>query len=49
MLFRSADPLAQKLLAGEFKEGDHIFVDANQEGVLTFRKLEQTAQELVTV
>ena len=44
-----ADPLAQKLLAGEFKEGDHIFVDANQEGVLTFRKLEQTAQELVTV
>src|SRR5207248_9894354 len=25
------DPLAQKLLAGEFKEGDHILIDADLE------------------
>ncbi|HZO88617.1 MAG TPA: ATP-dependent chaperone ClpB [Chthonomonadaceae bacterium] len=41
-----ADPLAQKLLAGEFKEGDHIVVDADPEGRLVFRK--QEAPEPVT-
>jgi ATP-dependent Clp protease ATP-binding subunit ClpB len=40
------DPLSQKLLAGEFREGDHIIMDANPEGVLTFRKEE--AREPVT-
>jgi ATP-dependent Clp protease ATP-binding subunit ClpB len=40
------DPLAQKLLAGEFKEGDHILVDADPEGGLTFVK--QEAREPVT-
>src|SRR5581483_4016483 len=42
-----ADPLAQKLLAGEFKEGDHILVDADPEGRLTFQK--QEAGEPVAV
>ncbi|MDW8206845.1 MAG: ATP-dependent chaperone ClpB [Chloroherpetonaceae bacterium] len=32
------DPLAQKLLAGEFREGDTVVVDADAEGVLFFRK-----------
>jgi ATP-dependent Clp protease ATP-binding subunit ClpB len=36
-----ADPLAQRLLAGEFREGDEILVDADPEGVLTFRKQEE--------
>jgi ATP-dependent Clp protease ATP-binding subunit ClpB len=40
------DPLSQKLLAGEFREGDQIVADANSEGVLTFRKEE--AKEPVT-
>jgi ATP-dependent Clp protease ATP-binding subunit ClpB len=43
-----ADPLAQRILAGEFREGDHILVDADAEGVLNFRKQEQNALELVT-
>ncbi len=34
------DPLSQKLLAGEFREGDQIIVDADTEGVLSFRKQE---------
>jgi ATP-dependent Clp protease ATP-binding subunit ClpB len=34
------DPMAQNLLAGEFREGDTIVVDADAEGVLTFRKQE---------
>jgi ATP-dependent Clp protease ATP-binding subunit ClpB len=42
-----ADPLAQKLLAGEFREGDHILVDANPEGLMTFQK--QEAGEPVAV
>ncbi len=41
------DPLAQKLLAGEFKEGDHILVDADAEGRLLFHKQED--KEPVTV
>jgi ATP-dependent Clp protease ATP-binding subunit ClpB len=40
-----ADPLAQRLLAGEFREGDQIVVDADPEGVLSFRK--QKASEPV--
>lgn len=40
-----ADPLAQKLLAGEFRAGDHILVDANPEGVLHFRKKPQPDSE----
>ncbi|HLK56701.1 MAG TPA: type VI secretion system ATPase TssH, partial [Chthonomonadaceae bacterium] len=35
------DPLAQRLLAGEFHEGDHIVVDADAEGVLSFRHEEE--------
>ena len=34
------DPLAQRLLSGEFREGDTIVVDADPEGVLTFRRQE---------
>lgn len=39
-----ADPLAQKLLAGEFHEGDHVLVDANEEGVLSFRRATEPVQ-----
>ena len=39
-----ADPLAQRILAGEFREGEHILVDADAEGVLNFRKQEQNAR-----
>ena len=35
-----ADPLAQHILSGEFREGDSILVDADSEGLLTFRKQE---------
>jgi ATP-dependent Clp protease ATP-binding subunit ClpB len=41
------DPLAQKLLSGEFREGDTVLVDADAEGALSFRKQEQ--REAVTV
>ena len=41
-----ADPLAQRLLGGEFREGDHIVVDADAEGLLSFRK--DNAANLVT-
>jgi len=37
------DPLAQKVLSGEFKEGDTVFVDA-QDGKIVFWS-EQYAQE----
>ena len=37
------DPLAQKVLSGEFKEGDTVFVDA-QEGKIVFWS-EQYAQQ----
>jgi hypothetical protein len=43
----SEGPIVQKLLAGEFKEGDHILVDADPEGVLRFQK--QEAGEPVAV
>jgi hypothetical protein len=32
------DPLATKLLRGEFKPGDHVVVDEGPDGNLTFRK-----------
>ena len=34
------DPLSQRLLAGEFKEGDHIIVDADKQENLFFTKQE---------
>jgi ATP-dependent Clp protease ATP-binding subunit ClpB len=37
------DPLAQRLLTGEFREGDHIIVDADSEGHLTFAKQAELA------
>jgi ATP-dependent Clp protease ATP-binding subunit ClpB len=40
------DPLAQKLLSGEFKEGEQIVVDVDPDGALTFTK--QEAREPVT-
>ena len=33
-----SDPLAQRILSGDFREGDSITVDANSEGVLSFHK-----------
>ena len=36
-----ADPLAQRILSGEFREGDHIWIDANPEGILVFHKAEE--------
>ena len=42
-----ADPLAQRLLGGEFREGDHIVVAADAEGLLAFHK--ENAAELATV
>jgi ATP-dependent Clp protease ATP-binding subunit ClpB len=39
-----ADPLAQKLLASEFREGDHILVDANAEGVLSFQRAPEVVE-----
>jgi ATP-dependent Clp protease ATP-binding subunit ClpB len=35
------DPLAQRLLTGDFREGEHILVDATPEGALTFTKQEE--------
>ncbi len=35
------DPLSQQLLAGEFREGDHILVDADEQENLLFKKQEQ--------
>ena len=37
------DPLAKRMLSGEFPEGSHIEVDAGHEGILTFRKAEPVA------
>ncbi len=37
-----ADPLAQRLLAGTFREGDAIVIDADAEGVLCFTQRERT-------
>jgi ATP-dependent Clp protease ATP-binding subunit ClpC len=38
-------PLSRKLLAGEFKAGDFIFVDADEREGIVFRKREGTAAE----
>ncbi len=38
-----SDPLAQRILSGEFREGDAIEVDANSEGVLAFHKAGERA------
>jgi ATP-dependent Clp protease ATP-binding subunit ClpB len=35
------DPLAQRLLAGAFREGDQILVDAAPDGALTFARTEE--------
>src|SRR5690606_11604662 len=32
------DPLAEKILDGEFEEGDKVFIDADEEGKMTFTK-----------
>ena len=40
-----ADPLAQRLLAGTFREGDHIVIDASDEGVLSFTHQKKTQEE----
>ena len=32
------DPLATKLLRGEFKAGDHVVVDEGSDGNITFTK-----------
>ena len=37
------DPLAQQILAGSFREGDQIVVDANAEGKLEFNPAEVVA------
>lgn len=37
------DPLAQRLLAGEFREGDAIEVDAGGEGVISFNHVRELA------
>ncbi len=37
-----ADPLSQRLLSGDFRESEHIEVDADSEGVLRFRKQEDS-------
>ena len=38
-------PLSRKLLAGEFKSGDFIFVDADEREGIVFRKRESAASE----
>jgi len=36
--------LAQRLLAGTFREGDHSVIDANEEGVLSFTHQTETPE-----
>jgi ATP-dependent Clp protease ATP-binding subunit ClpB len=43
------DPLAQKILRGEFKPGDHIVVDEGKGDSLDFKKGERPAQAAATV
>jgi ATP-dependent Clp protease ATP-binding subunit ClpB len=43
------DPLAQKILRGEFKPGDHIVVDEGKGDSLDFKKSERPAQAAATV
>jgi ATP-dependent Clp protease ATP-binding subunit ClpB len=37
------DPLATRLLRGEFKAGDHVVVDEGKDGAIEFRKGERAA------
>jgi ATP-dependent Clp protease ATP-binding subunit ClpB len=43
------DPLATKLLRGEFKAGDHVVVDEGPDGNLTFKKGEPAVEGEVVV
>jgi ATP-dependent Clp protease ATP-binding subunit ClpB len=43
------DPLATKLLRGEFKAGDHVVVDEGKDGSITFSKGEPPAPEKVVI
>jgi ATP-dependent Clp protease ATP-binding subunit ClpC len=46
MLQRKVEsPLSRKLLAGEFKAGDFIFVDADEKEGIVFRKRESAPSE----
>ncbi|HET6921570.1 MAG TPA: type VI secretion system ATPase TssH, partial [Anaeromyxobacteraceae bacterium] len=38
------DPLATRLLRGDFKPGDHVVVDEGQDGALAFKKGERPAE-----
>jgi ATP-dependent Clp protease ATP-binding subunit ClpB len=41
------DPLAKRVLAGEFRDGDTIEVDTGHEGQLTFHRVEKAEPVLV--
>ncbi len=43
------DPLATKLLRGEFKAGDHVVVDEGADGNITFKKGERAVEGEVVV
>jgi hypothetical protein len=43
------DPLATKLLRGEFKPGDHVVVAEGQDGSIEFRKGERALEGEVIV
>jgi ATP-dependent Clp protease ATP-binding subunit ClpB len=43
------DPLATKLLRGEFKAGDHVVVDEGPDGSIAFRKGERALEGEVVV
>ncbi len=43
------DPLATRLLRGEFKAGDHVVVDEAADGTVQFRKGERPAEAAATV
>jgi hypothetical protein len=41
------DPLAERLLKGEFKPGDHLVIDEGPDGAIRFRKGERKAEPKV--
>jgi ATP-dependent Clp protease ATP-binding subunit ClpB len=43
------DPLATRLLRGEFKAGDHVVVDESKDGAISFAKGEPPAPEKILV
>jgi hypothetical protein len=43
------DPLATKLLRGEFKPGDHVVVDEGPDGNIGFKKGERAVEGEVIV